>query len=240
MADFSTAPTEQGGNFELIPDGTLAKGFLQVEAYNLDHGVIVVPRKPGKKSDYLKCKIVVTEGPYKGKWIYDNIMRGPDEKSMNWGNAKIRAILEYNGAGPHNPAGYRVGDGLPEGQEFRSWVTDGIPVGVKIGFEKGDNGYKDKNTIVSYLSPNPEGDTQKDFARLIKGDTAPAANSAPVTTPAPTAWSAPAKPAAPAAQPQPAQNTDSPPANAGWGGAGQPAAQPSAAAPNTRPAWTMK
>lgn len=218
MTDFSTAPSKQGTDFELIPDGTLAKAWLVVEPFAAEQGIIVVPRKEGKKNDYLKCKVSIVEGPFERRVIFTNIMRGPDEKGLNMGNAQIRAILEYaRNAGPQNPAGYRL-DGQP-GQEFAPWVTEGIPVAIKIGVEKGSDKpgggkYADKNTVKLFLSPNPESDGHKDYLRLMKGETgAPAPKAATPAmaskpnwssqTAAPAAASATPATTAPATQVQP-------------------------------------
>jgi hypothetical protein len=237
MADFSTAPTEQGGNFEIIPDGTLAKGFLIVQPFSADM-VETPPKSGGKaKNSYLKGTVTITEGDLEGRKVFVNIMRGPEEKALKMGNAQIRAILEYNGASPQAPQRYVLDDDY--GQFWDSNRGGGMPCGIRIRVEKGKDGYADKNTVGAFLSPNPEGDTHKDFARLMKGDTAPSGKGAPpASASAPTAWSAPTKPAAPAAPSQPA-TTGAAPANAGWGGStGTQAAQPQRAAPDTRPAWT--
>lgn len=193
MADYSSGPTRQGTDFEDIPDGTLAKGWLTVEAYQ---GGALTPPKPGKENSYLKCKIAITEGEYERRIVFHNIMRGPGEKALNMGNAQLRAILEYgNNAGPHNPKGYILtGD---NGAEFLPWTKDGIPVAVKIGIEKGKDGYKDKNVVRLFLSPNPESDGHKDFLRLQKGDVRPVNPAA--AQPVVASWSKPAAPATPAA-----------------------------------------
>lgn len=220
MADFSTAQTRQGTDFELIPDGVLAKGWLTVEPFAPDQGHILTPPKGAAKNSYLKCKIQITEGEYERRVIFHNIMRGPEEKAMNMGNAQLRAILEYGAnAGPSNPKGYQIDDNFTP---FWSGDSAGIPVAIKVKAKRSTaeelaKGWKDRNEVALFLSPNPESDGHKDFLRLQKGETGPAKPAASTAAPA-TSWTKPAAPAAPAAaQPK--------------------AAAPAAAAPPGKPAW---
>lgn len=230
MADFSTAPTTQGTSIELIPDGTLAKGWLTIRPWNADQGIIEKPSEKGV-SFYLDGEVTIIEGPFERRKLFPKIMRGPKpnlsgddtkkaERNLNMGNAQIRAILEYGrNAGPSNPSGYV----LPgeAGQEFAPWCYDGIPVAIKIGIEKGQDRpgggkYDDKNNVKLFLSPNPESDGHKDFLRLQKGETGTTKTAAPAS--AQPAWNKPAT-----------TNLPLPPATAA------PAAQ--AAQPQGRPAW---
>lgn len=217
MADYSSGPTRQGTDFELIPDGVLAKGWLTVEPYQ---GGAITPPKDGKENSYLKCKITITEGPFERRIVFTNIMRGPGEKALNMGNAQLRAILEYgNNAGPHNPKGYVLpGD---DGEEFMPWTQDGIPVAIKVKAkyatdEEKKKGWKDKNEVALFLSPNPESDGHKDFLRLQKGDTGPTKPAAaPAQGTSAPPWSKPAAPAA--AQPKVAvPHTPAAPAKPPW------------------------
>ncbi len=210
MADYSSAPTKQGSG-ELIPHGTLAKGWFVVEPFNVQNGHIETPPKAGgkAKNSYLKAKVAITEGEHERRVVFHNLMRGPEEKARNMGNAQLRAILEFGNGFPNNPRWAFIDDDY--GQLWDDSRGGGMPCAIKIGIEKGKDGYQDKNVIMAFLSPNPESDTYKDFQRLIRGDTAPSAPAKPGATPAANSWT----PAAPATAPQP--STGTPPATGGWG-----------------------
>lgn len=233
MADYSSAPSAQFDD-TLIPDGALARGFLKVRPYNLAAGSIETPPKKGK-NNYLDCEIAIVDGPHAGRKVWTKIMRGPEEKSLNMGNAQIRAILEFGfNAGPHNPAGYRLPDDYaPLWDENQG---GGCPVGVKIKLEAAKGEYKAKNDVAMFLTPNPDGGAAfKEYGRLIKGDTAPA-NAAPAAKAAPAAQ--PAWQTQPAQQaPQPMQQSPQPVTAAAqpWGNSASPAATQQAT--GGKPGW---
>lgn len=208
MADYSSAPTKQGSG-ELIPHGTLAKGWFQVEPFNINGQQIETPPKAGgkAKNSYLKSRITITEGEHERRIVFHNLMRGPEDKAKNMGNAQMRAILEYGNGFPSNPRWAFIDDDY--GQLWDDARGGGMPCGIKIGIEKGKDGYADKNVVLAFLSPNPESDSHKDYLKLVRGETAPAAQAAKPG--APNSWTT----AAPAATPQP--STGNPPATGGWG-----------------------
>lgn len=244
MADYSSAPSAQFDD-TLIPDGTLARGFLKVRPHNLAAGAIETPPKKGK-NNYLDCEITIVEGPHMNRKVWTKIMRGPDEKSLNMGNAQMKAILEFGfNASPTNPAGYRLPDDYaPLWDENQG---GGCPVGIKIKLEPAKGEYKAKNDVSMYLTPNPDaGAAFKEYQRLVKGDTAPA-NAAPAAKAAPAAQPAwQTQPAQPA--PQPMQQPTSHPVTAAaqatvaavaaqpWGNAGSPGPSP-AQLTNGKPGW---
>ncbi len=231
MADYSSAPTKQGSG-ELIPHGTLARGWFQVEPFNLNGRMIETPPKAGgkAKNSYLKARITITEGEHERRIVFHNLMRGPEDKAKNMGNAQMRAILEYGNGFPTNPRWAFIDDDY--GQLWDDARGGGMPCGIKIGIEKGKDGYADKNVVLAFLSPNPESDSHKDYLKLVRGETAPAAK--PAAGPAgPQSWTT----AAPAAASQPAQPAVA--GNGGWGAQGQGATQQPAqtAAPPAQPAF---
>ena len=91
-----------------------------------------------------------------------------------------------------------------------------VEVAIKITVEKGTGGHDDKNRC-RYLSPNTESDTHKDFQKLLAGDTAPPAETAPAAPAATPAWGGGSgqTPATPAAA-TPAAATGTPPAKPAW------------------------
>lgn len=241
MADYSQAPNQQMGDFDLIPDGTLAWAYFAVRPFNLDQGLIEKESQTTPGNKYLDCELTIAEGEFARKKVWTIIGVAGAEKFVNMGGAQIRAILECGrGAGPGNPAGYVIDDDF--GQFWDENRGAPLRVAVKIGIEKGKDGYKDKNTVKAFLSPNPEASSHKDYLALMAGQTvAKPAASKPAAAAAPS-WGNPAA-AQPTAQPatQPAVARTAAPAKPNWGApqttaAPQPAGQP-AQHTGAKPAW---
>lgn len=237
MKNYASASTQQGGVGELIPDGTLCWAMINVRPHNLDQGLIEKPSKSSNSNTYLDCELTVLDGPYKNRKMWDMIGVAGSEAYVQMGDAAIRHILEVGRqASPSNPAGYQIQDYM---------ALDGLRVAIKARIEKGKDGHPDKNRP-RYLSPNPDSDTCKDYARLCAGDTQPkqkAAAAAPAAPPPPPAQGF--QNAAPAhtttAQAGSTPNQSSAPAGAAWGqqpGFQQPAPQAAPAPAQNPPTMT--
>lgn len=244
MANYAQAPTHQAGDFDLIPDGTLAWAYLTVRPFNPDQGLIEKESAATPGNKYLDCELTIAEGEFARKKVWTIIGVAGSEKFVNMGGAQIRAILECGrDAGPHNPNGYVIGDDYGEFWDPARGAP--VRVGVKIGVEKGKDGHKDKNTIKAFLSPNPEASSHKDYLRLVAGDTVAIAKPAtPSGAPTQPSWTTPppAQPATSAAPPQP-RPTSAAPAKPSWG-APAPTSPPTSAVPaqptqygGAKPAW---
>lgn len=168
MMNFSDAESGNGGDFELIPAGSLLWAYVNVRAMDTS--------KAG--NEYLDIELTVAEGPYARRKIWDMIGISGSEKYVNIGRSNIKAILESgNSAGPENPAGYQI-------QQYQD--LSGIRVAIKTKIEKGGANpsggfYADKVRPI-YLSPNPTGGTFKAFGELAAvppQTTAPAPQQAP-------------------------------------------------------------
>lgn len=220
MVDFSNfsfgdADTNAQGGSELIPDGTLAWAIVTIRPHNFDHGLCLVPSKTSN-GKYLDVELTILEGPYARRKVWDKIGLEGSEKWVARGMSSVRHILEvgreitnYTSA---NPA-YRLGQQSGSNGEMVFMELNELRCAVKIGIEKGKDGYQDKNVVRAYLSPNPTSDTHKTFQKLVAGDTAPAAKAAP----------APAKPAWGGNQAQPAaQQQQQPGGKPAWAGNGPP------------------
>jgi hypothetical protein len=193
---------------------------------------------------YLDLELTVDDGqPYARKKLWEMVGHpfhgGNSDGYKTMGMVAVTRMLECgNNASPNNPAGYQIPD-------FSH--LDGKRVAVKIGVDKGEPGYSDKNRVAEWLTPNPESKSgNKDFVRLMAGDHGISAEKAP---PVQSSFGFPAagqpqqnfqQPAA--GQPQPQQSQ---PAQAAerWGSGGAPSAgpasmtkSPSSAAPPA-PGW---
>jgi hypothetical protein len=209
---FGAPSTQMSGDFEIIPKGTLAWAVIALEPN--DGGSFEFSGKAHPENRYISMEVTIVDGPFKGRKIWDRLGIAGSDKYVQAGYAGIKHILEVGrGASPQNRAAYVMPD-LPSGRP--DWrVLDNLKVAIRVGFEAGKNDFKDKNTCI-YLSPNPDSETHKDFARLLAGDTAPpAATAQPAASPAPQksvstpSWGSPPAavvPATPQVAPQAAAN----------------------------------
>lgn len=156
MMDFSAGaganPT--GG---LIPNGQLAWANVTVRG-------IKASQKGGQ---YLDIELTIDQGqPFAGRKIWEMVgdpnHPGNSEGYRQMGTIAICRMLEAaRGAGPHNPAGYKL-----------NAYTDltGLRVPIKIKIEKGSGGYDDKNKVGEWLTPNPDSKTgHADYQALVAG-----------------------------------------------------------------------
>jgi hypothetical protein len=213
--DFASAPTQQFSG-DLVPAGTLAWGIFEVIPANINAGQVLKSGKSNPSNRYLEAKVKIADGKHAGRVIFDMIGQAGQEQYVAGGAAAIRHILEV-GKGAHpqkNPAGYQIGAGLAPDDERAYLDLNGLKVAIEVDEEPASNGFKAKNRVKRYLSPNPESDTHAAYARLVAGDTEPKVKN-PSASAAPSApgggWTAPTQ-AAPAA---PAQASN-PNAKPGW------------------------
>lgn len=186
--NYADADTQQFAGGELIPTGTLAKAIINVKhGQNTDPNTGVT-ESMHSDSKYLDLDIIISEGPYTKRHIFTKIGVAGSEKWVNMGRAQIRAILEYGrGASASNLAAYQINS-----------LNDlhGLPCAIKVGIEKDKAGqHPDKNSVVCFLSPNPDSSTFKDFEKLQKGETAASHPAANTTAPAVATAPASNKPA---------------------------------------------
>ena len=210
--NFGNAPTDQGGLGELVPDKTLAWAIVTVRPHNMDHGMVLVPSK-SSDGKYIDVELTILEGPYAKRKIWDRIgLAGSSEKWVAQGFSSVRHILEVGreivGFAPGDSK-YQLGQITQTNGDMVLMELDGLRCAVQIGIEVGKDGYKDKNVVRAYLSPNPTSNTFKTFMKLVNGETAPATTApvAPKPAAATPAWAtkpAVAPVATPAANARPA------------------------------------
>lgn len=210
--DFGGEEIPEGGGNELIPDGTLAWALVKVRPHNLDHGLVLVPSK-SSESKYLDLELTILEGPYARRKIWDKIGIEGSEKWVMMGRQRIRHIIQVGtemSAFPASHPNYLLGTRSQTSGEMVFMELDELRCAIKVGIEKGKDGYGDKNTVRQYLSPNPAADSHKAFLKLVAGQTQgePQQQKAATAASKP-AWaaggtvggSAPSAPAAPAGRP---------------------------------------
>ena len=156
MMDFSAGAGQSTGS-DLIPNGQLAWCILNVRG--------VKPSKGG--GQYIDVELTIDDGqPYARRKIWemigDPMFQANSEEYRNMGMVAISRILEAGrGAGPNNPQGYKL-NGYQE--------LHGLRVPVRIGINKGKDGYDDKNRVGEWLTPNPYSQSgHKEFQLLQQG-----------------------------------------------------------------------
>ncbi|API60579.1 hypothetical protein BSL82_15850 [Tardibacter chloracetimidivorans] len=156
MMDFSQGAGQSSGS-DLIPNGQLAWAILNVRA--------VKASKSG--GQYIDVELTIDDSqPYARRKIWEMIgdpnFPGNSEEYRQMGLVAISRILESGrGAGPNNPAGYKI-------NQYQD--LHGLRVAIKIGISKGKDGYDDKNRVVEWLTPNPSSASGfKEFEALQQG-----------------------------------------------------------------------
>lgn len=230
-----------GNSTDTIPNGQLCWVIINVRGVKVG----------GSGSQYLDVELTVDDNqPFGRRKIWDKIgdpqFAANSEGYRQMGMVAITRILEAGrGAGPNNKAGYVI----------NSYAElSGLRVPIKVGVEKGTDGYEDKNRVGEWLTPNPASQSgYKHYQALMSGQTnvtQPRAEAAPVSgfsapsfsgqpagaVHAPPAFGfgqqapIPAAAAVTGQAPQPGFQQPQQPNAAGWGSA------ETAAAPSTTPA----
>lgn len=216
-SNFGNAPTEQGGMGEVVPEGTLAWAILKVRPFNLDQGLVLTPSKSTEGNAYLDVELTLIDGPYERRKVWTMIGLQGGEKYVQMGMAAVRHILEVGReiqGFAATDSKYRLGVSSGAKGDMVLMELNELRCAVKIGVEKGEGSYPDKNKVRAFLSPNPASDTFRTFMRLVNGDTAPTEkpkSAAAGNTPAWGGTPKPATTAAPAQQGRPSWAGGPPP-----------------------------
>lgn len=135
--------------FDLIPDGTIAPVILNLRG-----------RKETKKQDgeMLDCEWTITAGEFDKKKIWELMMISGNGSeghvtAIDITMSRVRAMLESAyGIDPEDDSEEAI-----EARTIDDWEDlDQIEVLVKIGIEKGKDGYKDKNRILAFVTPDSD------------------------------------------------------------------------------------
>lgn len=144
------------GDSDLIPKGQLA--FCIIAKAGLTKS-----QKSGNR--YVALELVIDANqPYERRRLWHNVMdftdAGHSDAAQTMGIADLAKILEVGrNARPDSPESYSIND----------WSElVGLRCAVKIGIEKGNGEYKDKNRV-ELITPNPDSSTAKHFANLLNG-----------------------------------------------------------------------
>lgn len=189
--DFNGAETQRENS--LIPDGTIAVVHLTIRPGNAGEGGWLKRSKAGD-SQSLDCEFTVVEGQYAKRkfWSLFTVEGTTDghAKAAEISASRLRGVLESaRGIRPDDES-----EAAKNSRRVQSWGDfDGLRFIAKIGIEKGTNGYKDKNTLASVITPD-----KKDWVKVeqvAKTVQTLAQAAAPAIAAAQTNGAAAAKPA---------------------------------------------
>ena len=148
MFDFNDA--EPQNSFDLIPANTIAKARLILKMGN-DPNDQFVTRSKGGDTAYLNCEFVILEGKYAKRKIFDKIGLEGNDKWINMGKARIRAILE-SAKKIHSKDMSETAVAARKINSFEE--LNYLDVVIKIGIEHDRLGqYQDKNRLLSIITP---------------------------------------------------------------------------------------
>ena len=141
---------------ELIPRGFLCWAYISVRGHKRSKG----------GGAYYDLELTIAENQkYARKKLWINVM-DPDfadnsDGAKNMGLMQLKRILEVvNKAGPENPHGYQI-HSIEE--------LSGQKAAVRVGVEKGQGSYPDKN-VPEFLSPlSSTKSIAEAFAKLVQG-----------------------------------------------------------------------
>lgn len=205
--DFNAA--EKQNSFDLIPSGTVVRVVMNIRPGGVGEGNWLTLSK-SSDATYLNCEFTVVEGPFTRRKVWSNIgwsggklnERG-ESIYGNMGRTQLRAIIE-------SARGIRPEDQSPEAVKARQ-ISDwsdftSFSFLVKVGVEKGANGYQDKNKILAIVTP--------DMTEYQQAGPASGFTQAQAQPPAQTAppWGKSPEPKMPPASRQPAVNSNPIPA----------------------------
>jgi hypothetical protein len=171
MIDYNDA--EPQVEFELIPHNTIARAKIVLNPGQDPSDPFLTESKSGD-SAYLNCEFIILEGPHAKRKIFEKVGVKGTEHWVNFGRARIRAILES--AKNINPKD--TSEAAVRARKINSYdELDNLTVMIKIGIERDKKGlYSDKNRIVSILIPGdaayraphediPSTDKESEYAR---------------------------------------------------------------------------
>lgn len=181
--DFNNS--ENQSNFDLIPNGTLAKVRMSIKPGGYDdqnQGWVggYATRNEATGSIYLSCEFVILEGEYAKRKVW-GILGLHSNKGPEWGNmgrSFIKAIL-------NSARGFSESDNSPAAQSARKingiGDLDGIEFVAKITTKK-DQNEELRNEIRFAITPD-----NKDYKAIMGSIAMPMAKASVNQAPAPAA-----------------------------------------------------
>ena len=149
--DYGDAP--QQSSFDLIPKGTLCKVIIFVRPGQYGEDGMLTESKSGFQ--YLSIEATVTSEPYARRKIFQNVGVGGTteghEKAAQISRSLLRGILESaRGIKPEDES-----EMARKARRINSFKDlNEMEFAAEIGFEKGKDGYDDKNNLKRAVTPD--------------------------------------------------------------------------------------
>ena len=176
--------------FDLIPDGTIVRAFIKLEGGDMElpefgGGTYFKSSQSGAK--WMPIEMTIVGGSYDKRKIWQNIFVDGAKLDENGFSVAKRIGLETIKKMVDSHFSISMKDDSPEAAQKRGSVNgvhmlNGMQICLKVGIEKGTNGYADKNKIKTVLTPD-----SKEFIAGTATSVAPAATPTPQAAPAPSA-----------------------------------------------------
>lgn len=145
----------------LIPNGVCAFAVVSVEKTQYSQNT---------NGLLASLSLTISTGKYTGRKIFTYIGDPSDtnnsEKYRTMSLGQLQAMLEVAGVfDPARPETYQAFANASFIDILQA--IDGKTVAIKVGIEKGQDGYDDKNRVSDYLTPNPVSRSSKKFQELV-------------------------------------------------------------------------
>jgi hypothetical protein len=183
LNSFTYDDAPQKTEFALLPDNTVVRGIVKLsggdtEVPELGGGQYFKSSASGAK--WMPIEITIVGGEFDKRKIWQNIFVDGAKLDANGYPIAKRIGLETIKRMVDSAYGLKKDDTSPEALQKRATITGvhvlmGMEICFKIGIEKGNNGYPDKNKIKVVLTP--------DSQEFISGGVAPQAAHAPTPVP---------------------------------------------------------
>ena len=192
MLDLNNVSYSDSGpkDFELIPDGVVVRAFIKLEGGDMElpefgGGTYFKSSQSGAK--WMPIEMTIVGGAYDKRKIWQNIFVDGAKLDENGFSVAKRIGLETIKKMVDSHFSISMKDDSPEAAQKRGSVNgvhmlNGMQICLKVGIEKGTNGYADKNKIKTVLTPD-----SKEFIAVTATSVAPAATPTPQAAPAPSA-----------------------------------------------------
>lgn len=159
-----TPESSVAGAGDMVPVGTLALAHF---------GKPEIKNSKATGGTYASAEITLVSGPFAKRKIFINNLMNPDDErngatARTMGSSAICRMLEACGIfNPADKSTYsRINDFGQAVDAIANYSADGKYVAVKVSIEKGKDGYQDKNGVGTWLTPNPDAGSHKDWAAL--------------------------------------------------------------------------
>ena len=163
MLNFNdVTPDATSGEFELIPNNTVARVTLQLEGGDIEipefgRGNFFKASQGGSKAKWMQLVFTIVGGNYNARKVWHKLFVDGDKMSdrnqpiaKEIGLRTMRSIIESS-------RNIKPDDTSPNAQQLRNLNSiedlNGMELCIKIGIEKGTNGYADRNKMIVPLTP---------------------------------------------------------------------------------------